>query len=282
MVQFQIIEPSMPLSPYVQQYWFLAVDNVGYSSQRYIPSGYTMLAFHRGNKIYSTLHKEIQPRSSLCGTSTLYTDIVYSGNLNLIAVLFQPVAARIFFGIPMNELRDRNIDIELVGDTALIDLGQKLMETEDNNQCVYLIEHYLLSKLCSLASDRYERMNMVIQSINKGQQNIMDLSQIACLGYKQFKRVFTEYTGLNPKEFLQIVRFRQTLYNLHADSQARLSQLACDWGYCDKSHLIKDFKAYTGYTPKEFLSICDPYSEYLSLFNSVFINGECETKYNWL
>ncbi|WP_455960943.1 helix-turn-helix domain-containing protein [Bacteroides bouchesdurhonensis] len=80
-------------------------------------------------------------------------------------------------------------------------------------------------------------------------------SQIACLGYKQFKRVFIEYTGLNPKEFLKIARFRKTLHCLHTYSQIRLNELSYDWRYCDKSHLIKDFKTFTGYTPKQYLFI---------------------------
>ena len=280
MEQFQIIQPSQLLKPYVKQYWFLAIDNAERGSQRYVPSGCAMLAFHRGDRIYSTLHREVQPRSSLCGQSVLYTDTVYSGNLNLIAVVFQSVAAKAIFGIPMNNLRDKNVDIELLEDPSLLDLEKRLMDTADNNQCVYLIEQYLLRKLCDFNSERFDRMNAVIQSINDGQQDIAELSYTACLGYKQFKRVFAEYAGLNTKEFLQIARFRKALYSLHTGSQVRLSQLAYDWGYCDKSHLIKDFRAFTGYTPKEYLSICDPYSEYMSLFNSIFINGERETKYN--
>ena len=70
----------------------LAIDNAERSSQRYVPSGCAVLAFHRGDKIYSTLHQEMQPRSSLCGQSVSYTDVVYSGNLNLVMVVFQPVA----------------------------------------------------------------------------------------------------------------------------------------------------------------------------------------------
>lgn len=281
MEQFQIIQPSKLLRTYVKQYWFLVIDNAERSSQRYVPSGCAMLAFHRGDKIYSTLHQQIQPRSSLCGQSALYTDTVYSGNLNLITIVFQSVAARPIFGIPMNGLRDKNIDVELLGDSSLIDLEKRLMDAEDNHLCVHLIEQYLLNKLYGFTSDRFDRMNAVVQSINNGQHDIVELSQTACLGYKQFKRVFSEYTGLNPKEYLQITRFRKALHSLHAGSQTHLSQLAYDWGYCDKSHLIKDFRTFIGYTPKEYLSICDPYSEYLSLFNSIFINGERETKYNW-
>ena len=278
MEKFQIIQPSKLLKPYVKQYWFLAIDNAERSSQRYVPSGCAMLAFHRGDRIYSTLHREIQPRASLCGQSVFYTDTIYSGNLNLIAVVFQSVAARAIFGIPMNNMRDKYIDIELLGDTYLSDLEKRMVDTEDNYLCVYLIEQYLLKKLYGFTSERFDRMSAVVQSINSGQQNIGELSKLACLGYKQFKRVFAEYIGLNPKEYLQIARFRKTLHGLHAGKEAHLSQLAYDEGYCDKSHLIKDFRTFTGYTPKEYLSISDPYSECMSLFNSIFINGECGTK----
>lgn len=104
MEKFQIIQSSKLLRPYVKQYWFLAIDNAERSSQRYVPSGCTMFAFHRGDRIYSTLYQEIQPCASLCGQSVFYTDTIYSGNLNLIAVVFQSVAARANFGIPMNNI----------------------------------------------------------------------------------------------------------------------------------------------------------------------------------
>lgn len=280
MEQFTLIQPSNLLKSYVKQYWFLAIDDAVSSSQRYIPSGCAMLAFHRGDRIYSTLHQLTQPRSSLCGSSTLFTDILYSGHLNLIIVVFQSIAARAVFGIPMNELREKNMDIGVLADASLLDLEKKLMETKDSCQCVYFIEQYLVRKLGRFSSDRFNRMHAVIQSINEGQQDINELSRMTCLGYKQFQRIFSEYTGLKPKEFLKIARFHRVLHHLHADTQAHLSQLAFDWGYCDKSHLIKDFRAFTGYTPQTYLSVCDPYSEYLSLFNSVFINGEKKTKCN--
>ena len=37
-------------------------------------------------------------------------------------VVFQPVAARVVLGIPMNNLRDKNVDVELLGDASLIEL----------------------------------------------------------------------------------------------------------------------------------------------------------------
>lgn len=275
MARFEIIQPSARLSAFVEQYWSLDIDNAKPCSQRYIPSCYTTLTFHRGEPIYSTLHSELQPKSSLCGQCVTHTDIIYSGNLDYIMVAFYPVAAKIFFGIPMHETRNRNIETELLGDTSLRDLANRLMDTKDNRRCADLIESYLLDKLHSSTADidKLNRMNAVVGSINSGYQNITELSNMACLGYKQFKRTFAEYAGLNPKEFIQIVRFRKVLHSLHSGVQTNLNELAYECGYSDKSHLLKDFRTFTGYTPKEYLSTCDPYSEYLSLFNSIFING---------
>jgi transcriptional regulator GlxA family with amidase domain len=42
-----------------------------------------------------------------------------------------------------------------------------------------------------------------MQSIFSGQQNVELLAQTACLGYKQFKLVFAEYVGSNPKDYLR-------------------------------------------------------------------------------
>ena len=43
-------------------------------------------------------------------------------------------------------------------------------------------------------------MMATIHNINEGEGNISVLSQTACLGYKQFKRIFAEYTRVRDKK----------------------------------------------------------------------------------
>lgn len=109
-------------------------------------------------------------------------------------------------------------------------------------------------------------MFLVIRKINerKGEVRISDLSEAAHLSYKQFKRVFTEYIGVNPKDFLRIVRFQHALFVLQSSPDMNFSQLAYECGYYDQPHLINEFKIFTGYTPKEYQAICTPYSDYFS------------------
>ena len=177
-----------------------------------------------------------------------------------------------FFPYPMEEFTNQNISIDLLDNTYLVELEEKINEASDTYQTVRLIEEYLLNRLSKNIPCNANRMMTTVQNINEGEGNISVLSQTACLGYKQFKRIFSEYIGLNPKDFIQITRFRKTFNILQSTPQISISKVAYDCGYYDKSHLIKEFKMFTGYTPKQLLDICDTYTENLPVFNSVFIN----------
>lgn len=91
------------------------------------------------------------------------------------------------------------------------------------------------------------------------------LADVACLSNKQFGRVFAEYVGATPKEFLRIVRIQRALYTLQCQPGISFAQLAYECGFFDQSHMIKEFKLFSGYTPAEYLAVCAPYSDYFSV-----------------
>lgn len=271
MEKIQVIQPTKLLAPYIKQYWFLRIDDVKQGFQRSIPAGCVALVFHKGNKIISSFHKGIQPQSYISGQISTYSSIEFSF-LNMVIILFQPIGCRMFLPYSAEEFTHQNVSIDLLGNTSLVELEEKINEAADTCQTVRLIEEYLLNRLCKNIPYNANRVMATIQTINEGEGNISTLSQTACLGYKQFKRIFAEYVGLNPKDFIQIMRFRKAFHILQSTLQISISKVAYDCGYYDKSHLIKEFKMFTGYTPKQLLDICDTYTENLSVFNSVFIN----------
>ena len=109
-------------------------------------------------------------------------------------------------------------------------------------------------------------MFSAIHTINrsKGEIRISDLASSVFLSTKQFQRVFTGHVGISPKEFLRIVRFQHALYVLQSNPGMSFSQLAYECGFYDQSHLINEFKVFSGYTPKEYLAACAPHSDYFS------------------
>lgn len=271
MEKIQVIQPTKLLVPYIKQYWFLRIDDVKQGFQRSIPAGCVALVFHKGNRIISSFHKGTQPRSYISGQIKTYSDIEFSF-LDMVIILFQPIGFRMFFQYSLEEFTNQNIDIDLLDNTCLVELEEKINGASDNYQTVRLIEEYLIKRLSKNNLYNTDRMIAAIQNIHEGEGNISVLSQTACLGYKQFKRIFAEYVGLNPKDFIQITRFRKAFNILHFTPQISINKVGYDCGYYDKSHIIKEFKLFTGYTPKQLISICDAYNENLSIFNSVFIN----------
>jgi AraC-like DNA-binding protein len=264
MDSFQIVQPSALLAPYVKHYWFMTVKTEVRASERVIPTGMMCLMFHRGERLFSTLENEWQPRAFLSGQGVSCTDLSYHGLIDMIAVNFRPAGAKAFFKMPLIELNEQTVDVNTIGDPQLMELEKRLSDTPDRKSCVLMIEDFLYKRIYQLETYNLKRIDATLQSIFAGEQNIDRLAATACLGYKQFKRVFAEYVGANPKDYLRVVRFQKALHTLQVQPDIRHVHLAYDCGYYDQSHLIKEFRQFSGYTPTEYLAVCEPYSDLFS------------------
>ena len=152
-----------------------------------------------------------------------------------------------------------------VEDTGLSDLSKQVADTPDNTACIRLIEQFFLRRLYSFSEYNLKRMSAVFQEINSQPQiQISQLSEAACLSSKQFGRIFADYVGTTPKEFIRIVRMQRALFLLQRNPSVPFARLAYECGFSDQSHMIKEFKLFSGYTPVEYLSVCAPYSDYFS------------------
>jgi len=194
-----------------------------------------------------------------------FSDLSTTDTVNMIVVVFQAHGASAFFDIPLNEFYEQTISVNDIEDKALKDLGKRIVETTENQLCINLIEQFLLKRLDSIKDYNYKRISAAIESINKQNQIKMeDIAEKVCLSYKQFNRVFAQHVGTGPKEFSRIVRFHRALYTLQNNTNINLTELTYRCGFYDQSHLIREFKSFSGYTPSEYLAICMPYSDYFS------------------
>lgn len=244
-----------------------------HTSQRIVPTGNCGIFFLiHGNAMYSSSHRDLSPQSYLYGQQNLSTQINFSGKVKLVAIIFQPTGAMSFFRTPASEFIHRKIAIDSLNDPQLMELEKRLIDSPDLQKSVYWIEQFLVKRFYQCDDYKTKRLSEAINLINQGKSLISELASSVCLCPKQFNRIFTESIGTSPKEFTRIIRFQKTLYQLQRYSQTTLSQLAETNGYYDKSHLIKEFKEFSAYAPHEFRAICDPYSEYHSLFRSTFID----------
>ena len=126
MQTFRIVKPAPALAPYIRYYWILRDDAFTPVSERTLPVGCMQLVFHKGRQLVSLQNSQLQPQSFICGQSFGFSDVMSTGMIEMITVVFQPYAAKTFLRIPLHLFFGQNISTDEVEDTELSDLSRIL------------------------------------------------------------------------------------------------------------------------------------------------------------
>jgi len=82
---------------------------------------------------------------------------------------------------------------------------------------------------------------------------VRKLARNAGLSARRFIDVFNCEVGLKPKLFNRVQRFQRVLARVYRIPAPNWGQLALEHGYFDQSHLIRDFLAFSGSSPADYL-----------------------------
>lgn len=75
------------------------------------------------------------------------------------------------------------------------------------------------------------------------------------LSHKSLIERFRRATGVTPKFYATVVRFHRLIDELPLGEDVPWADLAAATGYYDQSHVIRTFKAFTGFTPQDYYRI---------------------------
>lgn len=93
---------------------------------------------------------------------------------------------------------------------------------------------------------------------HRGAGTLGGLSRHVALGERRLTTLFRAETGLTPKQAARLMRFEHAraavTRAVGAGARPDLARVAADTGYCDHSHLVRDFRRYTGATPTGWLA----------------------------
>ena len=109
MQSFQIIKPVPVLSPYIRHYWILQDDAAVPVSERTLPIGCMQLVFHKGKQLFLQNDLKLQPQSFICGQSIGFSDVLSTGRIEMITVVFQPYAAKALLHIPVHLFHGKDV-----------------------------------------------------------------------------------------------------------------------------------------------------------------------------
>lgn len=258
-MNYQVYTPSPELQEFVKCFWTLEDGPVQDPvRQRVLPDGCMEMIFHYGD-LYKQYFEDgsfiVQPRSFVFGQITKYIEIAPTGVSGIISARFLPEGVLPFLPRPVAELENKAVSlIDLFGETGAL-LEQKVITAAGNPERIKIIEAFLLSRLTDPATiDSITRhcVNVIMES--RGQVGVVELAGKLKINRRNMERKFMTIIGMSPKQLSRVVRLQATLKMLEQRQFTSLTSLAYENGYYDQAHFIKDFKEFTGMSPKLFFA----------------------------
>ena len=258
--------PSNEITHFVECYWHMDHDEpmlIGKESLT-IPDGTIDVVFSFGDAYTRThLHDQLDKMevrtSALIGQSTDTRRIAIGKKTSLLSIRFKPFGLFPLVGMNMSELNDRCLSIGEVFGKPGLELEDKLFTANSMEQRIQLIESFLLERIARSEGVEPMLRRAVSQIlISRGRLKIRDLVIDLGMSKSSLEKKFEEKVGITPKSLANIWRFNDTLLQKRQKPEMSLTELAFSGNYYDQSHLIKDFKRYTGNTPGAFFIQEDP------------------------
>jgi len=251
------ILPSQELSPYIKHYLFLKSEGNSIKKLRLFSDGNTGMAFCLNDSFISIDKSNYLPNSFLYGQINEFKDLYLANNASFIIVVFQPDGLYKLLGISANELRDKIVTAEEIFGGRAVLLHNKLMSLENLEDTLFELNKFFYKTARKHAHSNQILVQASLNFINtyKGVVTIEQLVKHTGYTERHIERAFSETIGISPKKFGNIIKLHSFLKLLKNKSpQNNLTAICYDAGYFDQSHLIKEFRKYTGITPTEYLN----------------------------
>ena len=163
-------------------------------------------------------------------------------NLEVCLAAIEPWAARAWLQVPLHNLVDRTV--------PLADLDERLSKSFTE---IFRFDRASdLFHIDACRRDVAEDCGMAVAaSILRQGGAVSEAAMSLGLSERQFERLFKDRSGLTPRAFVQIARFRRAIGSAQQDQALAVAALTS--GYVDQPHFNRATRALTGRTPRTLL-----------------------------
>lgn len=177
-----------------------------------------------------------------------------NGKADVLGVSFLPHGFYPFFRIPLSEFKNQVTGANEAGLRQVKTLSQRLKETPCVTVRLSILENEMLMLLaaCINETSLFKPILSALKHCDTPQQ-ITEFCLKNNIGLRSHERMYNKYVGIPAITFGALNRFHKSTNQLLSHEFSKLSDVAFDNGYFDQMHFIRDFKRFTGDTPKDFI-----------------------------
>lgn len=282
---FQIIYPTEALRPYISRYVFVRAEGStdtmappsedprfvnGKHVQPLLPN-YGSFIFVR-NAVVEIGGKQSGELMLLGANQTTLGLTTLSGWFEGMMMDFEPGGMHVLTNMDLQSLSGKVLTAHESGDEGLMHLDQIFRSSSNAEEIAPQLDAFFLGRIPQKTDINYARLRKVIAACDEAKGNISaaEMASVACLGERQFLRVFRNYVGIPPKQFVRLRRFHRTLQDmqLQAAQGASIDLLATVMrhGYYDLSHAALEFQQMGCVSPGQFRMLGIPLTQDFSVF----------------
>jgi len=282
---FRIIQPTEALRPYISRYVCVRAEGStdtmtppendphfvnGKHVQELLPN-YGSFVFMRN--VLTDIEGVPSDGLTLLGANQRTIGLTtVSGWFDGMLLDFEPGGMYALLGIDLQQLAGKVLTAKEYGDQGLLQLDRLFKQTEQPDEVTRLIDAFFLGHLPHKEDFNYTRLRKVIAAcdVAKGNISAAEMASVACLGERQFLRVFRNYVGLPPKQFIRLRRFHRALQRMQREAAegkpVDLMEIALQHGYYDLSHMALEFQQMGCVSPSHFRMLGIPLTDDFSIF----------------
>jgi AraC-like DNA-binding protein len=256
---YETFPPHPDLQSFVKCYWTLEVPyQKDTQRQLIIPDGCIDMIFILGDEVkrYTSGDEFIlQPRRMVLGQITKPFYVEPTGYVNSFGVRFYPYGFGNFVSTPIDQLADNETPLDVVfGNMSSELIGRQIEEAPNVETRIQIAEKFLLDLLRDKATiDTIVKSTIDVMLSTKGSASISRILKDDPSKRRQLERKFIKQIGISPKQLGKVIRLQTALKLLLNRESEKLTSIAYESEYYDQAHFIRDFKEFTGTTPKDFV-----------------------------
>lgn len=253
---YRRLAPCAALADAVEYLWILEQPEGEREAQPVLPDGRMELVFQLARP-FEQRHTDgrwlRQGGRLLVGQQLRRVDLRPCGATHCLGVHLAPAGLACFVAGDLRRFSGRILDL-----AEAFPAAPTLEALRDAPDAVRAVQDWLLSQ-------RRASPDPVVQAALRALDDSTELETIAAtlgLSERQLRRRFESAVGLAPKRYARLQRFQQVFAQAREGEAQAWAEAALDGGYCDQSHFNRDFRAFTGQSPRELLRELAPLTEF--------------------
>jgi AraC-like DNA-binding protein len=190
------------------------------------------------------------------GVWNTYHAVEWPPNVQLFGVHFKPGGAYPFLQFPLSEMNGQVVPLDAIWGRCASEIRERLDAALNIQAGFAVLEQLLLARL----SESPRRLDMVQYAVGEiaqhhGALSIRALSDDLDISQNHLGTQFKRLVGIPPKEVARFYRFAHVLRLIDSAPFVDLTLIAHQSKFYDQSHFNKEFVAFTGHSPTEYVQL---------------------------